>query len=292
MNASRCCCSRAKFHPFALLLVACAVAHAAPSGAGVDAGADLFTTEPALEPDNPSSTQDTISFALWVQSASDRPPLPGSGLTARSERLQLFGDLFTPAEYSFLSTASNIASATRAGMRQNPGATTGSAYAGAISTALVFDASPDADDWPALTSWGANGARLGTRLTSQLIPMTLDFTRRNPFYNSGGNASSTLYWLERTFVILPMPHGSRSMRLGGNGLRLATLEIIAGDQRRQPDGNDDLGAFCKLWLTRAANVTFAELLNAGLSHQPAPLPGRAVAVRTRPQFPFSLSYSY
>jgi len=291
MNTS-CRCWWASFRPLALFLSACALAHAASTPADDNSSLAVFTAAPTADsaPSAPDWNQD--AFATWAQSAPERAPLPGAGLNTRSERLQLFGDLFTPGELSFLTTASNVASATRAGLRSDPGATTASAYAGAISTALIYDAGSAADAWPGLTSWSANGARLGTRLENQAIPMALDFTRRNPFYSSGN--SGTAYWIERTFVILPMPHGSRSMEFGGNALRLGTLEFMAGDGRRHSAAGpaNDFRSFCALWLKRAASVTMAELLNAGLTHQPAPPPGRVVATRKTPEYPVTLSYSY
>jgi hypothetical protein len=225
-----------------------------------------------------------------IDAQSQNTPPNFIGTNRRSERLEVFGDLFTPDQLSFLTTSSNVADTVRAGRSSDPGATSSAAYASALSTSLVYGIGPDADSWPVFSSWAAHKDGLGHSLGQQILPMSLDFTRRHPFFDSEGGFSSSFYWFEKVLVIMPSPHGSRSVVFGGQALRVGTLEFIASDRytRQATVGSPDTLRFCTFWLKRAVGVAMTDALSSLLT----PRYTSARAARARPQFPATLNFSY
>lgn len=283
----------------------CSLALVSALPAQISAVSPIFTHQPlpdgsdltvAFTPTNSASDQDLDRLAAELDSTPAAAPAHLIGATRRSERLELFSDLFTRDQLATANLVSNLAQATRSGLRADPGATSASAYAGAISASLVYGSGPNVDAWPTLTSWASNQDSYRGALMRQLMPMTLDFTRRNPFYGSEGGFSNSLDWFAKAVILLPSPHGSRASRAGTNVLRYGTLEFVAGDLHRKTNApNGDFAGFCRSWLKRTASVVASTGLSALLSPKQPSLAGLSPqlrAIRTRPEFPVSVTYSY
>lgn len=200
--------------------------------------------------------------------------------TAISYRLEIFGDLFTPAERDELKVSANLLGSARAmlhaesasSLQNNARASGGSAYAGAISASLVFGSGTTAADWPALSEWAPPRGSIRGGLTRELVPMGWDLAERS----RNGSANGGAAWIERAVAILPYPHGSQTWQAGAAGLRVGTLSLLSGswpslDRMTAADFSN----FCKVWFKRSVNLALADVVGSLLT--PKNLTGAALA---------------
>jgi len=238
---------------------------------------------------------------IFTSDLSNRTDYPLLQNNALAYRVSTWGSLFTPSERAALSTASDVWKAGTAmeradsavALTKNERASTGSAYAGAISSSLVFNPGSSTDAWPALISMVSPKASVSRVLSRQWVPMATDWTERSRGATRGDYGDGTIAWVAQVVAILPSPHGSNSWRAGTSAFRIGTLSALSGDWPSMGRmGEAEVSKFCGLWARRALGAMLTSELGVLMAPRASVRNGIVMSAPTRPTPPVTLNYSF
>lgn len=193
--------------------------------------------------------------------------------------LYTFADLFTPRQLTALTTFSELVAeaqnkatddALAAGMTDDgialaDGGSGALAYGQAVGVYLAFLVDRLADRSSSICSWDTGYTKIRNTFARQAIPMTWDYAEGNPFSTSTGCFESTIDWVYKCLLGLPVSSKGTALQQDAQtdcGLR--NLVISSDPPYYDNIGYADLSDYFYIWLRQSLKTTYPQLFRTML----------------------------
>jgi len=178
--------------------------------------------------------------------------------------LSTFEDLFSPRQFTALTTFSDLIAEAREQIYQDAlaadmpndqtplreGGAGAWAYAEAVSVYLAFVLDKCADYWSSICTWNKIGEKISHTFGRQAIPMSWDWAEANPFSHATGSWNNMLDWVWKVVERLPATGQGKAVQAdAANTVPVPGSVVVATDPPYYDMiGFADLSDFFYVWL--------------------------------------------
>ncbi|MDA8652394.1 DUF1156 domain-containing protein [Porticoccaceae bacterium] len=226
-----------------------------------------------------SPTQKMIDIAKKANSEWELDhPLPVNPRDFKTPNygMKNFGDLFSPRQFSALTTFSDlvqdarrkaISDAKAAGINDDSlgiavGGLGATAYGDAVASYLSFGVNRSTDYWSNLCTWAPHGEYVTHVFGRQAIPMVWDYTEINPFSGSTGDWLGAISWIARVIEKFQSLVAGNASQDDAATQSLSLRKVVSTDPPYYDNiGYADLSDFFYLWMRRALRDVYPAMFS-------------------------------
>lgn len=228
---------------------------------------------------SPESSQESIAKIKRPDIVPDGELCGKAAVNVPNYGLNCFADLFTPRQLTALTTFSELVAeaqrkateealaAGRAddGVALADGGRGALAYGQAVGVYLAFLVDRLADRSSSICSWDTGYTKIRNTFARQAIPMTWDYAEGNPFSTSTGCFESTIDWVCKCLLELPVSSKGTALQQDAQtdcGLR--NLVLSSDPPYYDNIGYADLSDYFYIWLRQSLKKTYPLLFRTML----------------------------